>query len=438
MRTILRRPDFLLLFSGLVASRIAESVMLLALAIWVKDLTGSNAMAGATIFAMAAPMLVAPVIGWLVDRFRRRPFFIVANLLTALFLTPLYAVRDRSDVWIIYLVGILYGVAYIALGGAVNGLLKQIVPGELLAEANGAVQTVKQGLRLVGPLAGAALYAAVGGWPLATVGVLGFTTAALAAAAMRVRESAPEPAGLRWATEVSAGVRHLVGEPALRRVALGAGLAVLVMGFTEALIFAYVDQGLGQPPAFVGVLVTVQGVGGLVGGLVSAAVVRRLGEIGALATAIAAFAPAALALAHPDLRLGFAAMICAGFGLPIIFVSLHTLIQRRTPARLLGRVVAASDALISGPQAVSIGAGAVLVGVVDYRLLFVAMGVVTLAAAGYLWRGRRLSPPTPPGPPPITSGPAVRVPAPRRPLDPVPAAVEAPPVSPGRVPPGAA
>ena len=398
MRTVLRRPEFRLLFGGLVASMAAESIMLLALAIWVKDLTGSNGMAGATIFAMVAPMALAPIVGWVVDQFRRRPFFIAANLSTAVVLTPLFAVRDRDDVWIIYVVGALYGLSYIALGATLNGLIKEIVPEELMAEANGAIQTVRQGLRLVGPLAGAALYAGAGGWTLVTIGAVGFTTAAGAVTALRVAETRPEPARLRWAAEVGAGVRHLVSEPALRRAVLGAALAVLVLGFSESLIFAYVDDGLGREPAFVGVLVTVQGIGGLLGGLLSPAVVRRLGELAALAAGVATFAPGALLLAYPTVWLAFVALVLLGFGLPIAFVGLNTLIQRRTPAPLLGRVGAASDALISAPQAVSIGTGAMLVGVVDYRLLFVLMAVVTAGSATYLWQGRWLSPPPSPVP----------------------------------------
>ena len=65
--------------------------------------------------------------------------------------------------------------------------------------------------------------------------------------------------------------------------------------------------------------------------------------------------------------------------------------QRVTPADLLGRTSAAAEALISAPQALSIGAGAVLVSVVDYRLLFVVMAVFVTAAAVYLWAGRRLA-----------------------------------------------
>jgi MFS family permease len=394
MRNLLRRPDFRLLFAGLVASMVAESILLLALAIWVKDLTGSDGLAGATIFAVVAPMVLAPVVGWVVDRFRRRPFFVAANLVTAALLSPLFAVRDRDDVWIIYLVGALYGLSYIALSATLNGLIKEIVPGEALAEANGALQTVKQGLRLVGPLAGAALYAGVGGWVLAAVGAAGFIAAAGAAAFMRIHEAKPTPPELRWVAEVSAGVRHMFGESALRRAVIGASLTLLVLGFSESLIFAYVDQGLGRAPAFVGVLVTVQGIGGLLGGLISATIVRRVGELAALGLGVALFAPASLALTYPNLWLGFAAMATAGLGLPIVIVGLNTLQQRRTPGPLLGRVAAASEALISGPQALSIGIGAVLVGFVDYRLLFLLMGGGVAVVAAYLWLGRRLSPPS--------------------------------------------
>ncbi len=416
MRVVLRRPDFRLLFAALLASMAAESILLLALAVWAKDLTGSDGMAGATIFAIIAPMTLAPLVGWVVDRYRRRPFFVAANLGTAVLLGPLFAVRDRADVWIIYAVAACYGLSYIALSAALSGLIRQLVPSELLADANGVLQTVRQGLRLVGPLAGAGLYAAVGGWLLVALAMTGFLAAAAVVGLLRVAESGPSGVDLRWPAELGAGLRHLAGEPALRRALLGYGLGSLVMGFTESLIFAYVDLGLRREAAFVGVLVTVQGIGGLLGGLVSATVVRRIGEVGALAAGVTFFGPAALALAYPRLWLGVVALLLAGVSLPLTMVGLNTLIQRRTPPGLLGRVAAASEALVSGPQALSIGTGALLVGVFDYRLLFALVGLVTTAAGAYLWRHRALTPPAPARPLPHPPLPHPRIPAPRRPL----------------------
>ncbi|MGN9812157.1 MFS transporter [Micromonospora sp. BQ11] len=421
MRTVLCRPDFRLLFGGLVASMTAESILLLALAIWVKELTGSDGMAGATIFAIIAPMTLAPLVGWFVDRYPRRPFFVVTNIVTAVLLTPLFLVSDRSEVWIIYAVGALYGLSYITLSAVLNGLIRQLVPVELLAEANGVLQTVRQGLRLVGPLAGAGLYAAVGGWMLALVGMAGFLAAAAVVGALRVTETPPSGRELRWPAELGAGIRHLSREPALRRALVGYGLGSLVMGFSESLIFAYVDQGLRRDAAFVGVLVAVQGIGGLVGGLVSPAVVRRAGEVGTLAAGVACFGPAALALTYPTLWLGFTGVLLAGVSLPLTMVGLHTLIQRRTPPGLIGRVAAAGEAVVSGPQAFSIGAGALLVGFLDYRLLLVAVGVAALLAGAYLWHGRTLSPP------PATPIPSPHIPSPRRPTPtptPAPARVD--------------
>ncbi|MCX4470152.1 MFS transporter [Micromonospora sp. NBC_01655] len=419
MRTVLRRPEFRLLFGALLASMAAESILLLALAIWVKDLTGSDGLAGATIFAIIAPMVLAPLVGWAVDRYPRRPFFIAANLATAILLTPLFTVSDSADVRVIYVVAALYGLSYLTLSALLSGLIRQLVPVELLADANGVLQTVRQGLRLIGPLAGAALYAAVGGWLLTALAMTGFVVAAAVVALLRVPETPSAGGTLRWSAELGAGLRHLAGEPALRRALLGYGLGSLVMGFTESLIFAYVDDGLRRDAAFVGVLVTVQGVGGLVGGLFSAAVVRRAGEVGALATGVTLFGPAAFALAYPNLALGCAALLLAGAALPLITVGLNTLIQRRTPAGLLGRVTTASEALVSGPQAVSIGAGALLVGVFDYRLLFALVGLTTTAAGIFLWRGRQLSTPTPmvriplQRRPPAPTTPAPTTPAPR-------------------------
>jgi MFS family permease len=73
-----------------------------------------------------------------------------------------------------------------------------------------------------------------------------------------------------------------------------------------------------------------------------------------------------------------------GAALPVITVALMTLIQRRTPQAIMGRVSAAVEVVMTTPQAVSLAVGAVLVVVLGYREIFAIMGVVTALAAAYL------------------------------------------------------
>ncbi|MEU8078474.1 MFS transporter [Catellatospora citrea] len=394
MRAVLRRPDFRLLFAGLFFSMTAESMLVLALAIWAKDLTGSDGMAGAAILCVVLPVMFAPLLGVVVDRFRRRPFLIAALVGSAVMLTPLLAVDGREDLWIIFAVAVGYGVSYILVSGSLNGLIKEVIPPELLAEANGALQTVRQGLRLVGPLLGAALYAATKGWGLAALGMAGFLIAAGVITMLRVREQKPERTEQRWVAEVGAGVRHLTGSVPLRRALIGNVISILVFGFSETVFFAFVDQGLHRPPAFIGVLISVQGVGGLLGGLTSAWLIRRVGELSANAIGIALFLPLLLTSLTPNLWLAFATCLISGFGLPYLLVGLMTLMQRTTPAALMGRVSAAMDALISAPQTLAIGFGAVLIELVDFRLLLAGMSAVMAVSALYLWVARGLTPPS--------------------------------------------
>jgi MFS family permease len=405
MRALLRRPDFRTLFLGVVATMVGESALVLVLAIWVKDLTDSNSLAGLTLFAVGAPVLAAPLLGWVVDRFRRRPFLVAVVVATALVVAPLMLVRDRDDVWIIYVVGVLYGASMIMVSAALSALIKEMLPADLLAEANGILQTARQGLRLIGPLGGAGLFSAVGGPAVAALSMACLVLGAAGIAAVKVAEARPAPPELHWLGEVAAGVRHLLGPPALRTATVGLVIAVTVVGFVETLIFAYVDEGLHRGAAFVSVIVCVQGVGGLAGGLLAARVIGRFGEISTVALGMFGFAVTFALLTYPHLVLAFVAAVVAGVAIPLALVGFNTLMQRITDGAVMGRVAAASEVVIGGPNTLSIVVGAALVAVVDYRLLFAFMAVVTGLAGAYLHHRRALSPhPATPPPLPASSG----------------------------------
>jgi Na+/melibiose symporter-like transporter len=388
MRELLRDGQFRLLFTGQVASMIGDSVMLIVLAIWMKDLTGSSGMAGAVILAIVAPALLSPLLGWGVDRMRRRPFLIWVNAASAVALVPLVAVRDRGDVWIIYLVAVLYGLSFLLNSAGLAGLLKHVVADDRLAEANAALRTVREGLRLVGPLAGAGLYAAAGAPAVVAVDGVSFLVAAGTLAMLALREQPPRRSDLHWLGEASAGFRHLFGEPLLRRTALAVASALLVFGTIESGVFAYVDTGLHRPATFVGVLVAVMGVGSIAGGLLTPRIIRRVGEPGTVALGLAALAFGLGPLVYPRVGLGLIAIPFAGAGVSLVVVAFATLMQRRTPQPLMGRVSTAADLLIGAPQTVSIAVGAILVAQVDYRWMFATATFGLVVVAGTLWTVR--------------------------------------------------
>lgn len=394
MKNALRHRDFRTLFAVLTVSMLSESILVLALGIWVKDLTGSDGLAGAAFLALSVPMFLAPVAGWVVDLVSRRTMFVVLNLITAVLLIPLLAVREVTHLWIIYVVAAGYGLSYIMLGATANALVPELVPTDDLPHANAAVQTVKQALRLIGPLAGAGLYSLVGGPGLAAGCAVVFVAAGLAGLLLgtpgQLSKATDMEVGRGWMREVGAGVRHLLGDRVLRRVVIGSALSMIGLGVGESLYFAYVDQGLGREPAFLGVLVSTQGVGGVAGGLVAAFIVRRWGQMAAVAVGVALFGVGNLGLSHPTLWLALPASVLIGVGLPISMVGMNTLLQRRTPDHILGRAAAALDALVSGPQALAIGLGAVLVSLADYRLLFASIGVLMVLVSVSLWFGRQL------------------------------------------------
>ncbi|HEY8582943.1 MAG TPA: MFS transporter, partial [Capillimicrobium sp.] len=186
MREVLALRDARLYLAGQTLSMFGDSALLLALGIWAKQLTGSSGAAALVILAVVAPALLAPLTGLLADRVRRRPLLIVTNLLTAVAVLPLLTVDGPGDVWLLYVVGALYGLSSTVIGAGQNGLLVTVVPDRLLPAANGALQTAREGLRMIAPLVGAGLFAAFGGGAVAVLDALTFLAAAGALAAMGV------------------------------------------------------------------------------------------------------------------------------------------------------------------------------------------------------------------------------------------------------------
>lgn len=384
MRRLLAIRDARIYLIGQAFSLLGDSALWLAMGIWVKTMTGSNGAAGLVFFFFTAPTLLAPVSGLIVDRVRRRPLLMATNACTGGAVLLLLLVHGQGQVWLVYLVMALYGLAYTLLGSGQSALLTVLVPRDLLPDANGALRTVQETLRLIAPLAGAGLFVLVGPHLVAVMDAASFGVPVLCLALLRLREPRPQPGGGRWRAEVLAGFRYLAVTPVLRQLVIAGACMLTVFGFSETIVFAIVGQGLHRPPAFVGVLVAVQGAGAVLGGPTAAPLIRRIGESWLVGVAMVVAGIGAALCIPPLLPVVIVGVILLGMAIPWLVIAFMTLLQRRTPAELQGRAYAAADALVTTPQTISIALGAALIGVAGYRTLLVVMAVVTVGAAGYL------------------------------------------------------
>jgi MFS family permease len=384
MRSLLKRPDARLLLSGQLVSIFGDWALVLVLGIWAKALTGSSADAGLVFFTFALATLLAPLGGWAADRVRRKPLMVWTNAAIAVVILSLLCVHGRNQLWLIYVVTFLYGLAGDLFSAAQAGLLRAMLSDDLLVEMRTLLQTASQGLRLVAPLAGAGLYTALGGGAVAVLDAATFAVSIATLLALRVDEPDPESGGERFRTQIVAGVRHIAGTPALRQIVVGVAVAFLVIGFAETLVFVVIDRVLHRPPSFFGVLASVQGAGSVLGGFTAARILRRIGDVKLVGVGLVCFAAGDLLFLVPHLPAVVVGFFLFGVGVTWLVVAFFVAMQLRTPLALQGRVSGAANVALSVPQTISIAIGAALSTVVDYRVLVVAIGVVTVLAGVWL------------------------------------------------------
>ncbi|MFD0428720.1 MFS transporter [Streptomyces zhihengii] len=264
--------------AGVVVSGFGTSAMWLAAGVWVKSLTGSDSLAALTAFAMWAPTLAGPLLGAVADRFRRRPLLVWSNLAMAVLLLPLLAVDSAGRVWILFTVLAVYGAVSVMQDAAEAGIVTKVVDARLLGDVNGLRMAANEGMKLVAPLVGVALFTRFGGASVALLDIVSFAAAAGVFALLRVRE---EPPGPRRAPVPSPGRGRRAGVAAFAGAgaAGGGGAAAMALaGINGALVFAVTDSVLDRSPAFTGVLYTAQGAGSVLCGLLAGPLLRRAGE----------------------------------------------------------------------------------------------------------------------------------------------------------------
>lgn len=378
-----RHAGFRRLTLAWVFSNVADSALYLMVAVWVKELTGSDGAAALVFVMLGVPGILAPVMGQVADRVSRRGLLVAANLAVAAVVTSLLLVDSPAWLWLLYATTFAYGAMGYLSGAAQSGLIRDLLPDEHLASGNGLLTSIDQALRLFSPLLGTGLYALAGPDAVIWLTAACFVVAAVVLARMQVSESPPQSAAERgpyW-HEVSAGFRHLANTPLLGRLTLLLALACAGAGLVNAAVFPALEQGMGLPAAALGVVVSCQGVGAVAAGLTAAWAIGRWGERRVFVVGTACLGLGIAPLAGTSLALLVAGLLVGGAGVTWAIVAFMTVRQRLTPPRLQGRTSAAAGLAINLPQTGATALAAALLASVDYRLLLAVTVATVLTAA---------------------------------------------------------
>jgi MFS family permease len=391
-----RRAGFRRLWAAGAVSETGDWLLLIALPVYVLQLTGSALTTSTVLLVeLAGTVLAGPLAGVLADRVDRRRLLIAAGLAQAVLLLPLLAVHGAGQLWIVYLVSATQAVLATVNDPVRQALLPATVEPAEIATAAAQLGVASNLARLVGGALGGALLDAYG---LTGVVVADAATFVLAAALLAGWALPPVPRGgsAGAGREFLAGLAVVRADRRLRGVFAVGVLLQLAQGMFLVLFVVFVLRRLGGGASEVGLLRGMQAVGGIAGGVLLGAVARRLpphvlagaGCLGFGAVCLAIWNGPALTTALPA-YIGLFVLI----GLPISAAGagVTTVLLAAVPEDFRGRVI--STALVAG--AVAQGAGTLLAGVLvdPVGLLPLLEAHAALGAVAGLVAFRTLRPP---------------------------------------------
>lgn len=400
--------NFSLLFGGSTISAIGDQFTLVALPWLVLKLTGDPAALGLVLAAMALPRAAFMLIGGaVVDRLSPRRVLLAARGVNAVLVTLLAVLVLDGAIHMatVYALALGIGLATAFAYPAGSAILPQLVPAEQLRAANGLFMGMRQLSMLVGP-ALAGLLISVGshgghgkladgtGLGLAfAIDAASFTFSLASLALIRIAsDHQPRPVSGGVLDNVLAGIRTVWADLPLRAFMLYAAVvSVFVGGPIQVGLPLLADTRLDHGAASLGILMTANGAGMLVGsalaGLAAKLVRERLGLMVLGIDSLVGLALAALAFDHSTVT-GAALLAATGMLGGVAQITIVSWIQHRVPPAMMGRTMSLLMFTFMGLGPLSAALAGALLKVIPLPVLFVGAGLA-LSGIAVLCMGNR-------------------------------------------------
>ncbi|MFH9349389.1 MFS transporter [Kitasatospora sp. NPDC017646] len=278
----LRNPGFRLLVGATAVSKLGTAVSSLAIPLTaVMALHSSAGQVGilATLSTLAFLLIGLPAGAW-VDRIRKRPVMIAADLFRAVLFgsVPAAWLLGCLTIQQLYLVVLLAGAATVFFDVATLSQLPELVGRDQLTQANAHLVTVDALTQIGGRSAGGFLMALLSAPAAIVVDAVSYLWSA--ALLRRIRQAEPRPQhrhDTRLSGEIREGLRFVFGHPTLRAVALAGACTNLSIQLCQTMLPVLFARELGLSDGVIGLFFAVGGLGVFVGSVSARWLARRLG-----------------------------------------------------------------------------------------------------------------------------------------------------------------
>ncbi|MEO8700661.1 MAG: MFS transporter [Kofleriaceae bacterium] len=370
-----RHADFMRLWAAQAFSAYGSRITRTALpVIAVATLHQDEVMVSLLAVLQLAPgILVGLLSGGFIDRNRKRPILIAADVFRAI------VVGTLTIAW---LGGVLSMVHVLIVGAGVgaasalfmitdNAYLPHLVARDQLAEGNAKIESTEAIAEITGPGSAGVLIAALGAPLTVVIDAVSYVWSAVMLSSIRTVEEQPNPTqsasfltpgpnlAPRRGHDLRVGLRAVFGHPIVRPIVISHMMWSISGGFFMALYALYCLRVLGISTTLFGIIVALGGVGSLAGALLSRRFVSTMG----LGPAMILMSTLSLACALL-IPLAGGPLTGGSFAVTIVFLALHqllsdgfavafviqavTLRQIVLPKHVLGRANAAIHVCTSG------------------------------------------------------------------------------------------
>ena len=390
-------PDFLRLWAADTVSQFGSQVTLLALPLAAAlTLDASAAQMGLLTAAGTLPwLLIGLFAGALVDRRRRRPVLVAADLARALLLlaVPTAWALNLLRIELLYTVAFLVSCLTVFFDVAYLAFLPALVRRDQLLEGNSKLGASASVAQFAGPGVAGGLVSLVSAPFAILLDALSFLLSAVFLRQIRAEEPVPALAasGRHVRADIAEGLRTVLRDPILRALT-GCGATTTLFGYAFLAVYVlYLTDHLGLGPGAIGAVFALGGFGALIGAMAAGPAARRFGVgrtiigarllvgLGGMVIPVAVLVPAVA------LPMVVAAEFFQWLMLVLADVNSLSLRQAVTPDRLQGRVNATSRVLVWGFQPLGALLGGLLGTLFGAPSALVVGMLGMLAAVGWVY-----------------------------------------------------